>query len=171
MIAIKAHDMTERPLPQLFGGMVMSKGQVSIVRAGEGEALSVLGNEIRFLCGAEQTGKVWSLMETLIPRGAGAPPHHHPWDEAYYLLSGELDFQIGCETMRVGGGDFIYAPGGTPHAFFGVSDEPARMLIFDAPAHAETFFKDLGREVRKIPDDLPKLAALGGRHGVTFVHS
>jgi mannose-6-phosphate isomerase-like protein (cupin superfamily) len=99
----------------------------------------------------------------------GPTPHHHPWDEAYYVLAGELDFQVGDRQRRVGAGDFVYAPGGTVHAFFGASEEPARLLIFDAPAHAEMFFKELEREVRQLPDDLRKMPAIGARHQVTFL--
>ena len=161
--------MTIRPAAQLWGVTHMSGGKVSIVRAGEAQALSVLGSEIRFLCRADDTGKAFSLMDNRVPAGAGAPPHHHPWDEAYYLVSGDVEFQIGGETVRVGGGDFVYVPGGTVHSFTGVSAQPARMLIFDAPAHAEPFFEELGHEVRKIPEDLPKAAAIGNRHQVTFV--
>ena len=140
-----------------------------IVRDGEGEALSVLGVNVRFLCRAEDTRRAWSLMENVIPRDAGPPAHFHAWDEAYYLISGEVEFEIEGERKRVRGGDFVYAPGGTVHAFRGVSDEPARMLIFDAPAHAEAFFKEIDREVREMPTDLPKIPAIGDRHGVNFL--
>jgi quercetin dioxygenase-like cupin family protein len=144
-------------------------GEASVVRAGEGETLSVIGSELRFLCRAEDTGKAWSLMETVIPKGMGPTPHHHPWDEAYYVISGALDFQVDGRPVPVKAGDFVYAPGGTVHAFHGASDEPARMLIFDAPAHAEMFFKEMEREIRVLPDDLVKMPGIGDRHQVTFL--
>jgi quercetin dioxygenase-like cupin family protein len=140
-----------------------------VVKAGQGERLSVIGGEIRFLCRAEDTGKAWSLMETVIPQGMGPGPHHHPWDEAYYVLAGELDFHVDGRTERVRAGDFVYAPGGTVHAFSGASEEAARLLIFDAPAHAEKFFKEIEREVKRLPEDLSKMPAIGERHQVTFV--
>ncbi len=65
--------------------------------------------------------------------------------------------------------DFAYAPGGTLHAFRGVSDTPAHMLIFDAPAHAAAFFKDVDREVTDLPRDLAKVAEIGARHQIRFV--
>lgn len=141
---------------------------VSIVRQGEGEALTVLGVGVRFVCRAEDTRSAWSLMETIIPKNAGPPPHHHPWDEAYFVTAGEVEFEIGGRRERVRAGDFVYAPGGTLHAFRGVSEPPARMLIFDAPAHAEAFFKDVDREVAELPRDLPKVSEIGARHGLHF---
>jgi len=142
---------------------------VSIVRQGEGEILNVLGVAVRFLCRAEDTGKAWSLMENVIPENSGPPPHHHPWDEAYFVIAGEVEFQIGERRERVRAGDFVYAPGGTVHAFHGVSKTPARLLIFDAPAHAEAFFKNVDKEVTEIPRDLAKLPEIGERHGLSFV--
>jgi hypothetical protein len=54
----------------------------------------------------------------------------------------------------VRGGEFVYAPAGTEHAFHGVSDMPARLPIFDAPAHTEAFFREIDREIRDLPRDL-----------------
>ncbi len=142
---------------------------VSIVRQNEGETLNVLGVAVRFLCRAEDTSGAWSLMENVIPRNSGPPPHQHPWAEAYFITAGEVEFQIGARRELVRAGDFVYAPGGTVHAFHGVSESPARMLIFDAPAHAESFFKDVHREVSQMPRDLPKLPEIGARHGLHFM--
>jgi len=105
----------------------------------------------------------------VIPKDAGPPPHAHPWDEAYFVLDGEVEVQIGDRRERVRAGDFVYAAGGTVHAFHGVSDVPARMLIFDAPAHAEAFFKDIDREVTELPRDLWKVPEIGSRHQLHFL--
>ena len=142
--------------------------QLVIMRKGEGESLTVMGAAVRFLCTADKTDRSWSLMEVALPRDAGPPAHFHPWDEAYYVIEGEVRFTLSGEDRGVGAGDFIYAPGGTVHAFQGCSDEPARVLIFDAPAHAESFFRDVDREVRG-PGDMPKVPMIGGRHQIEFL--
>src|SRR5690349_5663549 len=69
------------------------------MRRGEGEALNVMGAQVRFLCGAEKTGEAWSLMEVVLPKDSGPPPHHHPWDEAYYVVEGRLSFEIAGSVM------------------------------------------------------------------------
>jgi hypothetical protein len=71
------------------------------------------------------------------------------------------------KSVTVKAGDFIYAPAGTLHGFQGVSESPARLLIVDAPAHTEGFFKDCDREV-KSPADFSKMPAIGRRHGIRF---
>jgi quercetin dioxygenase-like cupin family protein len=131
--------------------------------------LHVLGTQVRFLCEAQDTGNAWSLMEVTLPLGAGPPPHKHAWDEAYFVMGGEVEFTLGKEVFTAKGGDFIYTPGGVVHGFRGVSTEPARVLIFDAPAHAGTFFKRVDREVRELPRDLPKVMEIGLRTGIEFI--
>lgn len=142
--------------------------QVSVVRQGEGQVLNVLGSSLRFVCRGEETGHAWSMMEAVLPKDTGPPPHHHAWDEAYYCVSGEIEFDLDGRRERVRAGDFVYAPGGTVHAFHGVSDEPARLLVFDAPAHAASFFVEIDREVVNLPEDLAKTPAIGARNGVVF---
>jgi quercetin dioxygenase-like cupin family protein len=141
--------------------------QASVVKQGEGEAMNVMGAQVRFLCAAEQTEKAWSLMEVGLPMHSGPPPHHHPWDEAYYVVEGEVKFSIDGKERLVKAGDFVYAPGGTVHGFAGASEKPARVIIFDAPAHTEGFFRDVDREV-KGAGDMAKVPAIGKRHEIHF---
>ena len=139
------------------------------VKAGEGNALNVLGMPLRILCDAEVTKGHWSLMEEEIPVGLGPPPHRHDWDEAYYVIEGALDFEIDGKPVRVESGDFTYIPRNTVHAFKGASPSSARVLIFAVPAHSSAFFEDLNREVRTVPDDLAKVPGIGQRHGIEFM--
>lgn len=141
--------------------------QVLVVRGDQARELNVLGTQVRLLCESHHTGKAWSLMEVVVPRDAGPPSHDHDWDEAYYITHGKLEFTIGADKVTVGPGDFIYAPGKTLHGFRGLSDEPARVVIFDAPAHAESFFKEVDRDV-KAPDDMAKVPGIGLRNGIRF---
>ena len=135
----------------------------------EGEVLGVLGTQVKFLCTSNNTAGGFSILQVELPKGSGAPPHHHPWDEAYYLISGKLEFQLGNDAISMSAGDFIYAPGDTVHSFSGASDDPATMLVFDSPAHSEAFFRELDREVKTVPDDLSKVPDIGKRHKLTFL--
>ena|SRR5438270_5865426 len=147
----------------------MSKQSV-VVRNGEGEQLSVTGGIVRLLCEADKTDSAWSVLECVLPEKSGPPPHEHPWDEAYYVVDGEVRFTLGDKEMLVKKGDFVYAPGGTVHAFqSATSNPPARMLIFDAPAHAGDFFRDVDREVKEMPRDAVKMPEIGARHGIRFI--
>lgn len=139
------------------------------VRAGERAPLNVLGMPLRFLCDARETNGAWSLFEEEIPPGLGPPPHRHPWDEAYYVLEGEVEFEIDGERVTIGAGDFARLPANTIHAFKGASPEGSRVLIFAAPGHSSEFFEELNSEVRNLPDDLGKVPDIGRRHRIEIM--
>src|SRR5436190_13245849 len=134
------------------------------VKNGEGDVLSVLGTKVRFLLEAARTDHSFSLMEVELPKDQGPPPHDHPWDEAYYIIDGDVWFMVDDKEQVYSAGDFIYAPGGTLHSFRGAGEKPARVLVFDAPATAEGFFRDAAREVVTYPDDLVKVPEIGARY-------
>jgi quercetin dioxygenase-like cupin family protein len=131
--------------------------------------MNVLGAGIRFLLPAAKTDHNFSLMEVELPKDQGPPPHEHPWDEAYYVIDGDVWFLVdGAETVY-SAGDFIYAPGGVVHSFKGAGETPARVLVFDAPATAEGFFREASREIVNIPEDFVKVPEIGARHGLRFL--
>jgi mannose-6-phosphate isomerase-like protein (cupin superfamily) len=134
-----------------------------------GARLRCIGAEIKFLCGGARTEHAWSLAECSAPPDVGPPPHHHAWDEAYFVLEGELAFVIGERETRVTAGGFVFIPGGTVHGFRGCGPGVARVLIFDAPAASEPFFRDTAGEVRELPRDLAKMPEIGARHGLHFL--
>jgi quercetin dioxygenase-like cupin family protein len=141
----------------------------TFVKAGDRPALNVLGMPLTMLCEARETGGSWSLFEEEVPLGMGPPAHRHDWDEAYYILDGDVDFTIDGTAVRSSRGDFNYLPRGTVHGFKGASHAPARVLIFAAPAHGSEFFLELNDEVRRVPEDLSKIPEIGRRHGIEFM--
>lgn len=143
--------------------------EAKIVKKGEGEAMSVLGANVRFLLEAAKTENSFSLMEVELPKDQGPPPHDHPWDEAYYIVDGDVWFLVADREMVVSKGDFVYAPGGVVHSFRGAGDTPARVLVFDAPATAEGFFRDANREIVNIPEDFAKVPEIGSRYQMRFL--
>ena len=61
---------------------------------------------------------------------AEAPLHvHHREDEAFWVLEGELTFQIGEETIKASPGSFLFGPKDVPHRYT-VDSGPARMLFY-----------------------------------------
>jgi quercetin dioxygenase-like cupin family protein len=84
------------------------------------------------------------------------------------VVEGEVRFSLDGNEKVLKAGDFIYVPGSKPHGFQGASEKAARMIIFDTPAHAESFFREVDREVNA-PADLAKVPAIGDRHQIHFV--
>lgn len=86
------------------------------------------------------SGRV-SVIESVMPPGAAGPPlHKHDFDEAFYVLDGELTFHLDGNLVTVGAGQLAFAPGGEPHTFANRSAAEARFLIVCTPAGFEREF-------------------------------
>ena len=89
----------------------------------------------------EQTDGASALVEiTVPPRWDGPPLHHHAFAEAWYVLEGELTFQIAGERRVVGAGGFAHVEGDVEHTLANPGDEPAHYLLTITPAGFETYF-------------------------------
>ena len=143
--------------------------KIVIKRAGEGESLQVLADSI--VC--KQVDKAlnadWSLFEMSVPEKSGPPLHSHPWDEAYYLLSGELAFEVDGVPYRLRAGDYLNIAAGTPHTLCGVSATPTRVLVWAFPGGMEEFFRELNSEIKSMPEDLPKVLDIAAKHRLAVI--
>lgn len=78
-----------------------------------------------------------SVSLTSASRAAGervTEPHAHRHTEAFYVLEGELTFEVGSEreTITLGAGGFVAVPPGVAHSFRTAGCNPARWLIVHA---------------------------------------
>jgi mannose-6-phosphate isomerase-like protein (cupin superfamily) len=83
----------------------------------------------------EQTAGAVSAIALTIPAGwAGPPLHHHAFDEAFYVLEGELTFTVEDDEVVAGPGTFVLVPPGVHHTFANRGDAVVRMVNIHAPA-------------------------------------
>jgi len=116
----------------------------------DGEFLATpFGDRMRWVAGAKDGERAYSLHERNAPPGAASFPHTHGRvSEAFYVLSGEFEFQLGGRKLDGGAGTFVHAPPGVVHAWRVKGTEPARALVVFAPAVAPGFFEELDAETR-----------------------
>jgi mannose-6-phosphate isomerase-like protein (cupin superfamily) len=95
---------------------------------------------------SEQSDGRVSMIETAPGPGAGPPLHHHDFDEAFYVLEGELTFQLRDQLVKARPGDLVFAPRGVDHTFANLSGAPARQLIVCTPAGFERYFARIAAE-------------------------
>jgi len=77
--------------------------------------------------------------------GHGGPPFHFHLhqDEWFYVIEGEVLFQLGNERKRLSAGESVLGPRMVPHGFMGVGEKPAHMVIAFTPAGMmEAFFRE-----------------------------
>jgi len=93
----------------------------------------------------EQSGGTAALVELAMPAGASGPPLHvHPQHgEGFYVLEGEMTFQVGDEVVTAAAGSFAFAPLGVPHTLANLGERDARILVLCAPAGFEPYFERL----------------------------
>jgi mannose-6-phosphate isomerase-like protein (cupin superfamily) len=133
----------------------MKKTSNSILMSpGEGRSFSVVGDIYTFKAVGEDTNGTYALFEFYIPPQNGSPPHiHHREDETFYILEGELTFQIEDRKVVVPPGSFLHAPKGVPHSFSNEGTVPVKTITSVVPAGLEKFFEEVGYPV--IDKDTP----------------
>jgi quercetin dioxygenase-like cupin family protein len=119
-------------------------------KAGQGPAVWFGDAIYSFKATKETTNGSLTFAEASVPPGGGPPPHVHPHaDEAFFILSGELEFLNGQETFRAGEGDFVFVPRGTRHRFRNVGLHVSRLLFLFTPSTGmEDFFTAIGEPAR-----------------------
>src|SRR5262245_20529694 len=84
----------------------------------EGPTLGVVGDVYRFLATGEDTNGNYAMWDAIVPPGGGPPPHVHTREEeSFYILEGEITFQIGDKQVLAGAGMFANISPGTLHSF------------------------------------------------------
>ena len=90
---------------------------------------------------SEQSAGHVSIMENIVRAGSDGPPlHKHDFDEGFYMLEGELIFQIGDQRFTRRAGEFAFAPRNVAHALANHGDADARYLLVCTPAGLERHF-------------------------------
>lgn len=81
----------------------------------------------------ETTGGALTVLDQVMPIRSGPPPHvHDRLHEYFYVLDGEIAFQLANETATAHAGSLVSVPAGTVHGF-AVSSETARVLNLYTP--------------------------------------
>ena len=129
-------------------------------------SLSVVGEHITVLASAAQTGS-YEIFFQAGPEGSGAPPHSHPWDEAFYVMRGEVAFGIGDRESLAVAGTLVQVPGGTTH-WFRYGRGGGEMLTLTSGEGASALFTDVDRNVSPENPDSGKFIGIAESHGLRF---
>lgn len=83
---------------------------------------------------AETNGGLFVIEHQNLVQG-GPPLHYHLYQEEYfYVMEGEVVFQVGEIRRKLVAGESVVGPRGIPHAFSAIGPKPGRMLIAFTPA-------------------------------------
>ena len=148
---------------------------------GEGEARWWLGvSLVTIKATGRETGGRYTLVEVLEPEGEEAPLHvHHNEDEGFWILEGELTFEVGDETIKASPGSFLFGPRDVPHRYT-VDSGPARLLFILSPSGFEEFIYATSEPAKELtlppppegpPDEaeMEQLMALARQYGAEIL--
>ncbi len=108
---------------------------------------SVLNLRTNVLMHGEETAGHVSVTEIAVPpHSAGPPLHTHDFDEAFYMLEGELIFQVEHALVTKGPGELSLAPRHVAHTLANHCDAPARYVLVCTPAGFERHWARIAAE-------------------------
>ncbi len=145
----------------------MGSGPIVVTPDARPTALDLIGEDLTVLVSGAQTGS-YEIFLQVGREGSGPPPHHHPWDEAFYVLRGEVTFGADGEESTVGAGSLVHLPGGTTH-WFRLGEGGAEMLSVTSPAGASGFFEGISRKDDGDAPDFEAIIRTAAAHGATIV--
>ena len=122
--------------------------QAHLVPAGqdiEGEPHTLGYSRISFKTSPRETSGNLFMIEHSNLLAGGPPLHvHHAQDEWFYVMEGEVLFQVGEKRVRLKAGDSVLAPRKISHGWAAVGATPGKMLIAFTPAgKMEQFFQEI----------------------------
>jgi quercetin dioxygenase-like cupin family protein len=139
-----------------------------------GPTLDVLGVPHIYKAMASDTGHQFSVWESIVPPGVGTPAHTHTLeDEAFYVLSGEVRFEVesAADPLRLGPGGFLFAPRNRWHAYRNIGTVAAHLLVFAIPGtgldRMFAAFDAASKRTAHMPS-MDTIAAIAEQYGVVI---
>ena len=129
--------------------MENTNNSIAAVAAQEGPSISVVGDTYRIVIGSEQTNGAYALIDMLIPPEGGPPPHSHAtFQEAFYIIDGEIEVITKEKNYSATKGSYVNIPfNGPVHKFTNRTDKTAHILCLTTPAGMEKMFDEIGKPV------------------------
>ena len=156
----------------------MSTTGTLVRKPGAGEATWFFNALMTTKATMSETSGAYSLTEHLVTSASNPPMHvQTDEDEAFYVLEGEVEFEVDGETVVATPGAFAFVARGAAHCFR-VRTESARMLVICSgkPSdNLEDFFHAMGQPAteRALPTpsapDEGRLVELCARTGIELV--
>ena len=130
--------------------------------------LNIVGEETLVKVSAADSNGQLAFFHLIAPPMSGPPRHVHTReDELFYVLEGELVFELDGARSLVGPGGMVYLQRGVVHAYQNFTNANARLLIATTPGGFSEFFVELSAVTANGLPSLDILVALDQKYGIT----
>jgi quercetin dioxygenase-like cupin family protein len=127
--------------------------------------VNVVGEAITILAGGDLS-KPFEMHIQEGVQGGGPPLHFHPWDEAFYVVDGQVEVTVEGKSTTVSAGGYVHIPGGSIHAYKNISPT-AKMIGVVSDPRGGQFFAAVDQ--LRVPEDLPRILEIAEAYGVIFL--
>ena len=131
-----------------------------------GPALSVLGAHITVLASNTRTFG-YEITLQAGDEGVGPPPHKHDWDESFFVLDGEIEFDLANGPIVCKAGTLVHVPADTVHSFRFRAGGGRMLEITGQGGRATQMFRNVSNEFPAEPTDIPRLVNVLQQNGVS----
>lgn len=101
---------------------------------GDGQTFKLGRMTMTFKTTAGGAWSAYTVCEAIEPPESGAGYHRHPtYDETFVICEGHYDFRLDGKLLKLGPGDMVFVPRGTPHGFVSTGPEVGRQIIISSP--------------------------------------
>jgi mannose-6-phosphate isomerase-like protein (cupin superfamily) len=156
----------EGALHQLMNGSVF-------LEPGAGETVRSLPfpNSMRtYKLRGNETGGEFTIMEGKIHIGEGPQLHIHYFeDETFRVISGQVQFIVGNQTLCARAGSIVYGKKGVPMAFRNIDSPDAYLQLIFTPAGIEHYFAKVSVVYNTEPYDDDKATAIAKEFGMDML--
>jgi mannose-6-phosphate isomerase-like protein (cupin superfamily) len=103
--------------------------------------------------------------------GDGPPQHIHGAEaEAFYVIEGAVNVQVGEEVVHATPGSFVLIPRGTAHTFWNAGPSQSKLLVIVSPPGMEEYLAEvIGDEEIDTPTFVEKVTAMASRYQMQIV--
>jgi mannose-6-phosphate isomerase-like protein (cupin superfamily) len=143
----------------------------NVVEKSKGKFIPLKGINVWVIEDGSRTRNELSMAECEVsPSSFNPPPHiHHAHEEIFYILEGELEFNIDGKPQRLKTGDSVTVPIGVAHTFSNPTEAPARFLNTYSPARYVFYFDELAELVKSGTLNQQTITALMARYETEVV--
>jgi quercetin dioxygenase-like cupin family protein len=135
-----------------------------------GRILNIFGDQMYLLVTGEDNNGALTIAEIHTPPGNGTPLHvHRRENEYFYILEGEVEFNVNGIPIRTAAGGHAFAPKDIPHNYTNIGKTNSRMVVVAQPAGIEYMFEEIHKAAQHGPPDLAALTAICARYGVEIL--
>lgn len=147
-------------------------GKLVVLNPGEGTRWQIGPDSFRTKGSAKERSESFSVIEYEGAPGVPGPPAHahRTFEEAWYILEGEVRFESSGKSIVGKEGTYLYVPKGVPHRFEVQGTAPARWVGIFSPGRFVALIEELAAIIpANGPPDPKKIVALFSKYDTELV--